>query len=268
MGKTVCKCINKRRDARGNIVSYDLQLGNGQIINLQSTEVKKYVKSNKLEITNLQIDKAGRLVDKAVEKVQLQKTADNVDLEVMYSRLLVLAYKILQKGNMVKLGYVTYENEKVEMFERTMADYMKKLCGKTCYPGIEGVELAKRFRAALLSQGIYPNWFCLESKDSRFVMCAFCYGNINTTLEDCEDYDLSHYNVTGGNLNPADRSWKLDTCIDRKNPKMSRIGVVKADTSIHKLDQENYSGAAQKRRIATRNILDLLMNPKKILGIR
>lgn len=62
------KCINKVRDGKRNIVKYQLMDENGNKIEATSKEIKEEIKAGKYEFINLQIDKAGRLVDKAVAK--------------------------------------------------------------------------------------------------------------------------------------------------------------------------------------------------------
>lgn len=62
------KCINKVRDNKGNIVKYQLVGDDGSRIEATSKEIKAEMHAGRYEFINLQIDKAGRLVDKAVAK--------------------------------------------------------------------------------------------------------------------------------------------------------------------------------------------------------
>lgn len=71
------KCMNKVRDEKGNIVKYQLMDENGNKIEATSKEIKAEIKAGKYEFINLQIDKAGRLVDKATAKDKPAKTKVN-----------------------------------------------------------------------------------------------------------------------------------------------------------------------------------------------
>lgn len=62
------KCINKVRDNKGNIVKYQLVGDDGSKIEATSKEIKAEMHAGRYEFLNLQIDKAGRLVDKAMAK--------------------------------------------------------------------------------------------------------------------------------------------------------------------------------------------------------
>ena len=62
------KCINKVRDNKGNIVKYQLVGDDGSKIEATSKEIKAEMHAGRYDFINLQIDKAGRLVDKAVAK--------------------------------------------------------------------------------------------------------------------------------------------------------------------------------------------------------
>lgn len=60
------KCIKKNRDAKGNIKSYLLLKETGEVIEATGQQIKSEMAANNYEFINLQIDKAGRLVDKAL----------------------------------------------------------------------------------------------------------------------------------------------------------------------------------------------------------
>lgn len=62
------KCINKVRDNKGNIVKYQLVGDDGSKIEATSKEIKAEMHAGRYDFINLQIDKAGRLVDKAMAK--------------------------------------------------------------------------------------------------------------------------------------------------------------------------------------------------------
>lgn len=66
--RTKIKCIKKNRDAKGNIKSYLLQKETGVVIEATGQQIKSEMADNNYEFINLQIDKAGRLVDKALKQ--------------------------------------------------------------------------------------------------------------------------------------------------------------------------------------------------------
>lgn len=65
------RCINKIRNAKGNIEYYNLEREDGYKFQATAQQIKVEIRENNYEFTNLQIDKAGRLVDK---KEELSKT--------------------------------------------------------------------------------------------------------------------------------------------------------------------------------------------------
>lgn len=62
-------CTKKVRDSRGNIKSYVLQDIRGYCIEMTPADLKRSITVNSVNVLNLQIDKAGRLVDKAMPKL-------------------------------------------------------------------------------------------------------------------------------------------------------------------------------------------------------
>lgn len=62
------RCISKNRNDKGAIVNYNLIDEKGNKFQATSQQIKSEIKAGNYEFTNLQIDKAGRLVDKAEEK--------------------------------------------------------------------------------------------------------------------------------------------------------------------------------------------------------
>lgn len=61
------KCISKNRNAKGVILNYILQDERGQVIKATGQQIKKVINTGQYDFVNLQVDKAGRLVDKAME---------------------------------------------------------------------------------------------------------------------------------------------------------------------------------------------------------
>lgn len=68
MSRIKVMCINKNRDSKGNIVNYMLKDETGNQFIATAQQIKEEIKIGRYEFVNLQIDKAGRLVDKALPK--------------------------------------------------------------------------------------------------------------------------------------------------------------------------------------------------------
>lgn len=62
------KCISKNRNNKGVIINYTLQEETGRQFQATAQQIKAEILKGQYKFTNLQIDKAGRLVDKAEEK--------------------------------------------------------------------------------------------------------------------------------------------------------------------------------------------------------
>ena len=72
-------CIQKNRDDKGNIISYVLMDANAQLKTVSGKEIKQAIRKNKLCVINLQIDKAGRLIDR--EESYSSSTIDTMSYE-------------------------------------------------------------------------------------------------------------------------------------------------------------------------------------------
>ena len=64
------KCMGKNRNDKGVIINYNLVDEAGNKFQATGQQIKNEIQSGRYEFINLQIDKAGRLVDKAVAKVE------------------------------------------------------------------------------------------------------------------------------------------------------------------------------------------------------
>lgn len=64
------RCLQKNRDAKGTLINYTLQDETGKVFLATGQQIKVEINKGQFKFTNLQIDKAGRLVDKAEEKEQ------------------------------------------------------------------------------------------------------------------------------------------------------------------------------------------------------
>jgi len=79
----VAKCISKNRNNRGAIVNYTLQDQTGQQKVVTGQQIKQAIKAGRIMITNLQIDKAGRLIDKTENKITIpEKNNNNINSKI------------------------------------------------------------------------------------------------------------------------------------------------------------------------------------------
>ena len=70
-----CKCIEKFRDSKGNIVAYRLMDSNLKTQDITPQLLKQAIKNNQLDVVNLKLTSDNRLIDKK-ENVQ----TDNVKI--------------------------------------------------------------------------------------------------------------------------------------------------------------------------------------------
>lgn len=69
------KCESKNRDSKGAIVDYTLVDETGKRFQATGQQIKEEMRAGKYEFVNLQLDKAGRLIDKAEKTLELSKYA-------------------------------------------------------------------------------------------------------------------------------------------------------------------------------------------------
>lgn len=112
------RCVGKERNEKGVITKYILRSESGDRIETTGKEIKEGIKRGALEVENLQIDKAGRLVDKAEEK---EKPARKVEQKpVKVSNKTVVTKELARKEvksyiDMMKKSYIN-ENDGAEKF--------------------------------------------------------------------------------------------------------------------------------------------------------
>lgn len=70
------RCLSKNRNNKGVIVSYNLQDETGRQFQATGQQIKEEMRKGQFQFVNLQIDRAGRLVDKAEEKSKKVKPYD------------------------------------------------------------------------------------------------------------------------------------------------------------------------------------------------
>lgn len=112
------RCIGKQRNEKGVITKYILRSESGDRIETTGKEIKEGIKRGALAVENLQIDRAGRLVDKAEEK---EKPARKVEQKpVKVSNKTVVTKELARKEvksyiDMMKKSYIN-ENDGAEKF--------------------------------------------------------------------------------------------------------------------------------------------------------
>lgn len=96
------RCICKNRNNNGVIISYTLQDETGRIFQATASEIKREIKSKHNQFVNLQIDKAGRLVDKAEEHQPVNQKM-KVEFEKNFIQLLLHNRDVMSiVDNMIK----------------------------------------------------------------------------------------------------------------------------------------------------------------------
>lgn len=112
------RCVGKQRNEKGVIVKYILRSESGDRIETTGKEIKEGIKRGALAVENLQIDKAGRLVDKAEEKEKPAKKVEKKPVQVNNKTVVTkeLARKEVKSYiDMMKKSYIN-ENDGAEKF--------------------------------------------------------------------------------------------------------------------------------------------------------
>lgn len=109
---TIAKCIEKHRDSNGNIIEYVLEDNHGVRRTVAKDHLKLAITNRQIAITNLKIDNAGRLVDKAPEEIKTppcnkseQPVSNPVQLQDILQRLSELEKSNQQYYNVLKVIY-------------------------------------------------------------------------------------------------------------------------------------------------------------------
>lgn len=109
---TIAKCIEKHRDSNGNIIEYVLEDNQGVRRTVAKDHLKLAITNRQIAITNLKIDNAGRLVDKAPEEIKTspcnkseQPVSNPVQLQDILQRLSELEKSNQQYYSVLKVIY-------------------------------------------------------------------------------------------------------------------------------------------------------------------
>lgn len=112
------RCIGKQRNEKGVIVKYILKSENGDMIETTGKEIKDGIKRGALAVANLQIDKAGRLVDKAEEKEKPARKVSQKPEQTSNKRIItkdVARKEVKGYIDMMKKSYIA-DNDGAEKF--------------------------------------------------------------------------------------------------------------------------------------------------------
>lgn len=112
------RCIGKERNEKGVIVKYILRSESGDRIETTGKEIKEGIKRGALAVENLQIDKAGRLVDKAEEKEKPTRKVSQKPVQTSNKRIItkdVARKEVKDYIDMMKKSY-TADNDGAEKF--------------------------------------------------------------------------------------------------------------------------------------------------------
>lgn len=112
------RCVGKQRNEKGVITKYILKSESGDRIETTGKEIKEGIKRGALAVANLQIDKAGRLVDKAEEKEKPARKVSQKPEQTSNKRIItkdVARKEVKGYIDMMKKSYTT-DNDGAEKF--------------------------------------------------------------------------------------------------------------------------------------------------------
>lgn len=135
------RCTEKLRDNSGKIHSYVLEDSEGKIAQLTSYELKNAITNGEIVVTNLQIDKVGRLVDKS-------ETTNNQAISMMENQIQSLIIdKIIYIGFPFESNYQSTSEDLRE--QRTNVVRKILYCSE---PGVKFIITKKNLDKKLFSQ--------------------------------------------------------------------------------------------------------------------
>lgn len=126
------RCVGKERNEKGVIVKYILKSESGDRIETTGKEIKEGIKRGALAVENLQIDKAGRLVDKAEEKEKPARKVSQKPVQTSNKRIItkdVARKEVKSYIDMMKKSYTT-DNDGAEKFIKDFTGEGNVILGK------------------------------------------------------------------------------------------------------------------------------------------
>lgn len=173
MVKVKVQCIEKTRDRAGNITQYVMKDENGKIDYLARDQMLKMLKNKNYEVINLQIDAAGRIVDKAMN---LEKAAQGNNVQ----KALELSCKMLAQGKDIGFGSISYNGKTWDLLSEKRINNLLSAGGQKIYP----IDFVNTFQNYICKRGGIAS-YCLhvKSKDGAVDMFNFCINNSEILLK-------------------------------------------------------------------------------------
>ena len=244
-------CINKNRDNKGKIQTYVLQDDQGNVFEVTGQQIKANMNLKHFNITNLQLDKAGRLVDKAVKVEQ----TDNVQ------KALEVAYQMLLQGRDMGFGFININGVTWDLMSEKKIKQILNNSGQTIYP----IDFASRFENYVRQLGgVTPCCIYIKSKDGAVEMVNYCINKSEIRLKGF----IQEY--AGGDkryLNPNNyifRAYKLNSPDNSISyyvePDMSKVGTKNVSNLNLNKDRNESMREQEEHKMTRREFLITLFS--------
>lgn len=262
MVKVKVQCIEKTRDRAGNITQYVVKDENGKIDYLARDQMLKMLKNKNYEVINLQIDAAGRIVDKAVEvEKSIPLDVDNIQ------RALDLSYNMLAQGKDIGFGFINYNGLTWDLMSEKKIKKVLDSGRQKIYP----IDFASKFQNYAYQKGaLAPYCLHVKSKDGAVEMVNFCLnkseirlkGFIQEYTNGCEQYmKPENYVIAAYRLDNPNQP--VNTYAE---PDMSLVGTGGKSQKTDKL-QLNKKNKVNGRQSWFSKLLEKLNLNNSILGM-
>lgn len=191
---TKIKCVNKVKDKHGVIKVYQLIDENGNKIEATASQIKEEIRSGRYDFLNLQIDKAGRLVDKKTEAVAKQaKVKNGMSLEKQAEIFIKFVKEVRYKGYGYELIDTKLEDKIIEQCEKRFPDKLFRIDEnkyRNTYTGKMDYERLGRAQSKVYENGLLANYIYGNLKSVRVVIADDWYHRHETDLVMSGEYTL------------------------------------------------------------------------------
>lgn len=252
MAKVKVQCIEKTRDRVGNITQYVIKDEYGKVDYLNRDQMLKMLKNKNYEVVNLQIDKAGRIVDKAVE---LEKVAQGNNVQ----KALELSYQMLAQGKDIGFGSISYNGKTWDLLSEKRINNILSAGGQKIYP----IDFVNTFQNYICKRGgLSPYCLHVKSKDGAVDMFNFCINNSEILLKGFIQEYADGYEKYLKPENYMIEAYRVDNSKQSVNtyvePDMSLVGTGDKSQKIEKLTLNKKNEYTDDLTLALTNGLDLL----------
>ena len=252
MAKVKEQCIEKTRDRAGNITQYVMKDENGKVDYLNRDQMLKMLKNKNYEVVNLQIDKAGRIVDKAVE---LEKVAQGNNVQ----KALELSYQMLAQGKDIGFGSISYNGKTWDLLSEKRINNILSAGGQKIYP----IDFVNTFQNYICKRGgLAPYCLHVKSKDGAVDMFNFCINNSEILLKGFIQEYADGYEKYLKPENYMIEAYRVDNSKQSVNtyvePDMSLVGTGDKSQKTEKLTLNKKNEYTDDLTLALTNGLDLL----------